>query len=58
MYINRTLVLGLALALISFPVLKGWLTSEPSAWLRYYVLWTLVILVTWWSNRSRHTDEL
>ncbi|WP_188109713.1 hypothetical protein [Pseudohalioglobus sediminis] len=58
MYISRTLMLGLVLALIAFPVLTDWLTSDFSAWYRPYIVWTLLILFTWWGNRSRQTDEL
>lgn len=58
MYINRMLVLALLLTLICYPVVKDWLSNEYSAWYRYYVIWSSVILVTWWSNRSRHPDEL
>ena len=58
MYISRTLMLGLVLALIAFPVLTDWLTSDFSAWYRPYIVWILLILFTWWGNRSRQTDEL
>jgi len=58
MYINRMLVLGMVLALVSFPMLKDWLSGDHTAWYRYYILWSLVILFTWWGTRSRHSDEL
>jgi len=58
MYINRMLVLGLALALVAFPMIKDWLGSDYTAWWRAYTVWTVVILFTWWGNRSRQPDEL
>jgi hypothetical protein len=58
MYINRTLLLGLALMLVSFPVILHWLTSDHTAWYRPYIVWTTVIIIAWWSQRSRHPDEL
>lgn len=58
MYINRTLLLGIVLALVSFPVIIDWLTSDYTAWYRPYFVWTFIIAVAWWSQRSRHPDEL
>ena len=58
MYINRTLLLGLALMLVSFPVIIDWLTSDYTAWHRPYLIWTVIIAIAWWSQRSRHPDEL
>ena len=53
MYINRMLVLGIVLALVAFPILTDWLTSDYTAWYRPYVVWGLIIAFTWWSYRSR-----
>ncbi len=58
MYINRMLVLGIALALVSFPMIKDWLGSDYTAWERVYIIWTAIIVFTWWGNRSRQPDEL
>ena len=58
MYINRTLVLGIALVLIAFPVLTDWLTSDYSAWHRPYIIWCVILAFTWWAHRSRYPDEL
>ena len=58
MYINRTLLLGLALVLVSFPVIIDWLTSDYAARLRPYLVWSVSIVIAWWSQRSRHPDEL
>mgnify|MGYP001553116817 FL=1 len=58
MYINRTLVLGIVLALLAFPMLRDWLTSDYSAWYRPYVIWCAIIGFAWWGHRSRHPDEL
>lgn len=58
MYINRTLLLGLALLLVSFPVVTDWLTSDYTAWYRPYAVWAAIILFAWWGQRSRHPDEL
>jgi hypothetical protein len=58
MYINRTLLLGLAMMMVTFPLVVDWLTSDYSAWYRPYVVWSLIISLTWWGQRSRHPDEL
>lgn len=58
MYINRTLLLGIILVLISFPLITDWLTSDYTAWYRPYLLWTLIILAAWLGQRSRGPDEL
>jgi hypothetical protein len=46
------------LALMAFPLLADWLTSDYSAWYRPYAIWVLIIAFTWWAYRSRHPDEL
>ena len=58
MYINRMLVLSIVLALVAFPVLADWLTSDYTAWYRPYIVWCRIIGFTWWGYRSRHPDEL
>jgi hypothetical protein len=58
MYINRMLVLGIVLAMVAFPVLTDWLTSDYTAWHRPYVIWVFIIVFTWWAYRVRHPDEL
>lgn len=58
MYINRTLLLGLALTLVLFPVLTDWLTSDYTAWYRPYTIWSLIIISAWLGQRTKHSDEL
>jgi len=58
MYINRTLLLALALTLVLFPVLSDWLTSDYTAWYRPYAIWSLVVLAAWLGQRAKHSDEL
>ncbi len=58
MYINRSLLLGLSLLLVSFPVLIDWLTSDYTAWYRPYIVWSVIIVLAWRDQRSRHPDEL
>lgn len=58
MYINRTLLLGLVLALVALPFLMDWLTSDYTAWYRPYLVWGAMILAAWLGQRSRNGDEL
>lgn len=58
MYIQRTLLLGIALLLLCIPFILDWLTSDFSAWLRPYVVWSALIFLAWLSQRSRRRDEL
>ncbi len=58
MYINRTLLLGLLVAVICLPFLYEWLTADYTAWLRPYIAWSTVIFLAWLGQRSRQGDEL
>jgi len=58
MYINRALLLGLVLALVAFPFLVDWLTSDYTAWHRPYLVWAVVVFAAWLGQRSRNGDEL
>ena len=58
MYINRALILAIGLILILYPAIENWMVSSPSDWYRPYQLWLLVIVATYWNQRTRHPDEL
>ena len=58
MYINRTLLLGLLLAVTCLPFIYDWLIADPTAWYRPYLLWSAVIFLAWLGQRSRQGDEL
>ena len=58
MYIQRTLLLAVAVLLVCFPFLTDWLTSDFSAWYRPYVVWSGIVFIAWLGQRSRHGDEL
>jgi hypothetical protein len=58
MYINRTLLLALAVLVVFYPAVEGWLFSPQPAWYRPYQLWFLLVLATFWNQRTRKHDEL
>ena len=58
MYINRALLLLLGVAFIFLPAVEAWLTSGDTPWYRPFQLWALVLVATYWNQRSRYPDEL
>lgn len=58
MYINRTLLLIACILMVFSPVIADWLASTEPDWYRPYQLWLVLILATYWNQRSRNTDEL
>ncbi len=58
MYINRALLMVLAVAMIFFPSIEDWLVHAGTAWYRPYALWLLVIVAAYWNQRSRYSDDL
>ncbi len=58
MYINRALLFVLAATLIFLPSVEDWLLSPEAGWYRPYQLWLLIIVATYWNQRSRYNDEL
>lgn len=58
MYINRTLLLALGVILIFYPALEDWLFSSQPAWYRPYQLWLLLVVATYWNQRSGSSNEL
>ena len=58
MYINRALLLMIGVAFIFYPAIEDWLLDGGSNWHRPYQLWLLVIIATYWNQRTRDTDEL
>jgi hypothetical protein len=56
MYINRSMLMILAIALVFFPTAQSWINQGPEVWYRPYLLWALVILLAylnqrWWQGR-------
>jgi hypothetical protein len=58
MYINRALLLLLALAFIFLPAIEQWLWAADAGWYRPFMLWLAAIVAAWWNQLRRHTDEL
>ncbi|MFT4520289.1 MAG: hypothetical protein ACI9JM_002691 [Halioglobus sp.] len=58
MYINRALLLAIGVILIFFPAIESWMVSSETDWYRPYQLWLLIVLATFWNQRTRYTDEL
>ena len=57
-YINRTLLLLLAIAIAFIPSAQEWVTSGGAAWYRPYLVWAVVIAVAWWNQRKSYGDDL
>jgi hypothetical protein len=57
MYINRSLLMVLAVALVFFPGALDWATTVGAAWYRPYLMWGLLVLLGYWLQRKRpHND--
>lgn len=57
MYIDRLVLLLLIAAYILSPVLMQWWLDAGSTWYRPYLIWLLLIILTYWIVRSRDLDE-
>lgn len=58
MYINRALLIVVGIVMIFFPAIEDWMLSSDIVWYRPFQLWLLVIIATFWNQRTRFTDEL
>lgn len=58
MYINRILLLLVGILTIFYPTIESWITATHTVWYRPYQLWLVVILASYWNQRSRYPDEL
>ncbi len=58
MYINRALLLVVGVVMIFFPALEDWVFDVETAWYRPFQLWLLVVIASYWNQRSRYRDEL
>lgn len=58
MYINRLLLLVVGVVLIFFPAIESWMISSETVWYRPYQLWLLIVIASYWNQRTRYPDEL
>jgi hypothetical protein len=58
MYINRALLLVMGITFILFPMIQEWISQSGAQWYRPYQVWLLIIIATYWNQRSRPSDEL
>ncbi len=58
MYINRTLLLLLAIAVVFIPTAQEWVISGGTAWYRPYLIWLVIIALAWWNQRKSYGDDL
>ena len=56
MYINRSLLVILTVALVLFPSALEWMSSGGTAWYRPYLLWGLLVLLGLWIQRRLNRD--
>ena len=57
MYINRTLLMILAIAAVFIPSAHEWATTGGVAWYRPYLLWAVIVLLGYWSQRRHYPDD-
>ena len=57
MYINRSLLMVLAVALVFLPSALEWITTGGTAWYRPYLLWALLVLLGYWIQRRRTRND-
>ena len=58
MYINRALLLAVAILLVFFPSIEQWIFHAGAAWYRPYALWLLIVVGVYWNQRANRSDEL
>lgn len=58
MYINRTLLLFLGIALVFLPPIQEWLTTGGGSWYHLYLFWLSAVILAYWEQRSGFRDEL
>jgi hypothetical protein len=58
MYINRALLLALALAVVFLPSLEHWMFADPAHWYRPFVVWLAAVGGAYWNQRQQESDEL
>jgi len=58
MYLDRGLLLAVALTLILFPGIERWMFVDPVHWYRPFIVWGAVIAGVYWNQRRRDFDEL
>jgi hypothetical protein len=58
MYINRAILFIAGLFFIFYPAVDSWTLDGDTTWYRPFLLWLLVIVATYWNQRSRFPDEL
>lgn len=58
MYLNRALLLMVALAIIFLPAVEDWMWQDLTGWYRPFLLWLAAVIAAWYNQRSRYPDEL
>ncbi len=58
MYINRTLLLFLALAVLFLPSVEEWIIGGGTSWYRPYLVWAAIIALAWWNQRKSYGDDI
>lgn len=58
MYINRALLLAVAILLVFFPSIEQWVFHAGAAWYRPYTLWLLIVAGAYLNQRTSRSDEL
>ena len=56
MYIHRGILLIIILMFIFSPVAQEWMSNNNAQWYRPYIGWSVIIFITYMSQK-RHTDN-
>jgi hypothetical protein len=57
MYLDRGLLLAVAITVILFPGIERWMFADPVHWYRPFIVGAAVIAGVYWNQRRRDFDE-
>ncbi len=58
MYIDRLVLLLVAGGFVLSPSIMQWWAEGGTSWYRPYLVWAILIALTFWITQSRDLDEL
>lgn len=58
MYIDRLVLLFIAGAYLLSPAIIEWWSEGGTAWYRPYLIWLILIVISFWIGKSRDLNDL
>lgn len=58
MYIDRLVILFIIGAYVLSPAIARWWIEAGATWYRPYLIWVILIGLSYWITKSRDLDEL